>query len=87
VAQDLSVSGLTPLGADWKLLLAFETARGTNIDHKRRRHDREPPDGRRGRGVLARPRFFSPGSARRRQLAEPQVPYRIQKFFELYSKS
>lgn len=34
VAQDLSVLGLTPLGADWKLLLAFETARGTNIDHK-----------------------------------------------------
>ena len=34
VAQDLAVLGLTPLGADWKLLLAFETARGTNIDHK-----------------------------------------------------
>jgi hypothetical protein len=34
VAQDLSVVGLTPLGADWKLLLAFETARGTAIDHK-----------------------------------------------------
>jgi hypothetical protein len=34
VAQDLSVVGLTPLGADWKLLMAFETARGTTIDHK-----------------------------------------------------
>lgn len=33
VAQDLSVLGLTPLGADWKLLLAFETARGTTLDH------------------------------------------------------
>jgi len=33
VAQDLSVVGLTPLGADWKLLLAFETARGTTIEH------------------------------------------------------
>lgn len=34
VAQDLSVLGLTPLGADWKLLLAFETARGTTTDRK-----------------------------------------------------
>jgi hypothetical protein len=34
VAQDLSIVGLTPLGADWKLLLAFETARGTTIEHK-----------------------------------------------------
>jgi len=34
VAQDLSVIGLTPLGADWKLLLALERARGTTIDHK-----------------------------------------------------
>jgi hypothetical protein len=34
VAQDLSVIGVTPLGADWKLLLALERARGTTIDHK-----------------------------------------------------
>jgi hypothetical protein len=31
VAQDLSVIGLTPFGADWKLLVAFETARGTTV--------------------------------------------------------
>jgi len=29
VAQDLSVIGLTPFGADWKLLLALEQAQGT----------------------------------------------------------
>jgi len=29
VAQDLSVIGVTPFGADWKLLLAFEQATGT----------------------------------------------------------
>jgi len=34
VAQDLSVLGLTPLGADWKLLLAFETARGVTVERK-----------------------------------------------------
>ena len=34
VAQDLSVVGVTPFGADWKLLLAFETARGTTADRK-----------------------------------------------------
>ena len=31
VAQDLSVIGLTPFGADWKLLVAFEPARGTAV--------------------------------------------------------
>lgn len=31
VAQDLSVIGLTPFGADWKLLVAFEAARGTTV--------------------------------------------------------
>ncbi len=31
VAQDLSVIGLTPFGADWKLLVAFEQARGTAV--------------------------------------------------------
>ena len=34
VAQDLSVLGLTPLGADWKLLLALERAHGTAVDRK-----------------------------------------------------
>ncbi|MEP6993589.1 MAG: carboxypeptidase-like regulatory domain-containing protein [Acidobacteriota bacterium] len=34
VAQDLSVVGVTPFGADWKLLLAFETARGTTTDRR-----------------------------------------------------
>ena len=29
VAQDLSVIGLTPFGADWKLLVGFEQAQGT----------------------------------------------------------
>ena len=28
VAQDLSIIGLTPFGADWKLLVAFEQAQG-----------------------------------------------------------
>lgn len=31
VAQDLSVIGLTPFGADWKLLVALESARGTTV--------------------------------------------------------
>ncbi len=31
VAQDLSVVGLTPFGADWKLLLAFEQAQGMSV--------------------------------------------------------
>ena len=31
VAQDLSIVGLTPFGADWKLLLAFERAHGTGV--------------------------------------------------------
>ena len=31
VAQDLSIIGLTPFGADWKLLVAFEQARGTAV--------------------------------------------------------
>jgi hypothetical protein len=30
VAQDLSIVGLTPFGADWKLLVAFEQAHGTS---------------------------------------------------------
>jgi carboxypeptidase family protein len=37
VAQDLSVIGLTPFGADWKLLLALEQAHGTTpttTDHQ-----------------------------------------------------
>jgi hypothetical protein len=33
VAQDLSVIGLTPFGADWKLLVGFEQAQGT-MDQK-----------------------------------------------------
>ncbi len=31
VAQDLSIIGLAPFGADWKLLVAFEQARGTAV--------------------------------------------------------
>ncbi len=31
VAQDLSIVGLTPFGADWKLLVAFETAHPTAV--------------------------------------------------------
>jgi|GEM_PF-1552043 len=31
VAQDLSIVGLTPFGADWKLLVAFERAHGTAV--------------------------------------------------------
>ncbi len=31
VAQDLSIIGLTPFGADWKLLVAFEQAKGTTV--------------------------------------------------------
>jgi hypothetical protein len=34
VAQDLSVVGLTPFGADWKLLVAFEQAQGTTPDRQ-----------------------------------------------------
>jgi hypothetical protein len=34
VAQDLSVVGLTPFGAAWKLLVALETARGTAISDR-----------------------------------------------------
>jgi hypothetical protein len=34
VAQDLSVVGLTPFGAAWKLLIALETARGTAISDR-----------------------------------------------------
>ena len=35
VAQDLSVIGLTPFGADWKLLMAIETARGTGLSENK----------------------------------------------------
>ena len=31
LAQDLSIVGLSPFGADWKLLLAFEQAKGTSV--------------------------------------------------------
>jgi hypothetical protein len=31
VAQDLSIVGLSPFGADWKLLVAFEQAHGTAV--------------------------------------------------------
>jgi Carboxypeptidase regulatory-like domain len=34
VAQDLSVIGLTPFGADWKLLLALEQAHGATISDR-----------------------------------------------------
>ena len=35
MAQDLSIIGLAPFGADWKLLMAIENAQGTAIaDHK-----------------------------------------------------
>ena len=34
LAQDLSVVGVTPFGADWKLLLAFEAARGNTTERK-----------------------------------------------------
>jgi hypothetical protein len=34
VAQDLSVIGLTPFGADWKLLLALEHAHGATISDR-----------------------------------------------------
>jgi hypothetical protein len=36
LAQDLSVLGLTPFGADWKLLLAFEQAHGTAIADRKK---------------------------------------------------
>ena len=39
VAQDLSVVGVTPFGADWKLLLALETARATTTSTTDRRDD------------------------------------------------
>lgn len=35
VAQDLSVVGLTPFGADWKLLLAFEQAQGMSVTERK----------------------------------------------------
>jgi hypothetical protein len=35
VAQDLSVVGLAPFGADWKLLVAFEQAQGTQVTDRR----------------------------------------------------
>jgi len=31
MVQDLSIVGLTPFGADWKLLVAFERAHGTAV--------------------------------------------------------
>jgi hypothetical protein len=34
IAQDLSVIGLTPFGANWKLLVAFEQAQGTTPEVK-----------------------------------------------------
>jgi len=39
VAQDLSVVGVTPFGADWKLLLALETARATTTSATDRRDE------------------------------------------------
>ena len=35
VAQDLSILGLTPFGADWKLLVAVENAHGTALSDQR----------------------------------------------------
>lgn len=35
IAQDLSVVGLTPFGADWKLLLAFEQAHGASVAERK----------------------------------------------------
>jgi Carboxypeptidase regulatory-like domain len=35
VAQDLSIIGLAPFGADWKLLVALENARGTGLSENR----------------------------------------------------
>ncbi len=35
VSQDLSILGLTPFGADWKLLVAIENAKGTGIAEQR----------------------------------------------------
>ena len=35
VAQDLSVVGVTPFGADWKLLLAFEQAQGVSVSERK----------------------------------------------------
>ncbi len=34
VAQDLSIIGLAPFGADWKLLVAIENAKGTGLSDK-----------------------------------------------------
>jgi hypothetical protein len=36
VAQDLSLIGVTPFGADWKLLLAFESAHGTTVSERKK---------------------------------------------------
>ncbi len=35
VAQDLSIIGLAPFGADWKLLVAIENARGTGLSESK----------------------------------------------------
>ena len=35
VSQDLSVIGLAPFGADWKLLMAIENARGTGLSENK----------------------------------------------------
>jgi hypothetical protein len=35
VSQDLSIIGLTPFGAGWKLLVAVENARGTALSDRR----------------------------------------------------
>ena len=35
VSQDLSILGITPLGADWKLLVAIENAKGTGIAERK----------------------------------------------------
>jgi hypothetical protein len=35
VAQDLSIIGLTPFGADWKLLVAIENAHGTGLSENK----------------------------------------------------
>ena len=35
VAQDLSIIGLAPFGADWKLLVAIENARGTGLSENK----------------------------------------------------
>jgi len=35
VTQDLSIIGLTPFGADWKLLVAIENAHGTGLSENK----------------------------------------------------